>query len=152
MPRALLCPGDLALSSRSAAGALLPFQEIWLFHRLRAKQPSRIHQQLYHRAKRCGQEVTATPRTATLLPAQGHCSSLVPAGLSAQFCGKPLLRSSGKCCPPWEASILTPGQDQQACSSLGAAGKPAASQLAPFATSCLLHRSFSRMGAAKGRA
>lgn len=74
MPRALLCPGDLALSSRSAAGALLPFQEIWLFHRLRAKQPSRIHQQLYHRAKRCGQEVTATPRTARCVATQPRCS------------------------------------------------------------------------------
>lgn len=164
MPWALPSCGDLALSSRSAVGVLLPFQEFWhwaLFHGNREKRP-RAHclpgSTSHHRARYCSQEVTATSRTARHVTTEPRWSlnRVTTAAQrlqdsSVQLCGKPLLDSPSKLFSPWEASTFTNGQDQQAHSSLGAAGKPPASQSAPFATLCLLYRRFSRTGTENGR-
>lgn len=117
----------------------------------------------HHGARYCSREVPATSGTARrvttqprwllhwVITAAQRCNARLHDS-PAQFCGKPLLDSPGKGLPPREASTFTNGQDQQARSSLGAVGKPAATQLAPFATSCLLCRRFSGMGTENDRA
>lgn len=93
----------------------------------------------HHGTRYCSQEVTATSRTARRVTTQPRCSLrwVITAAqrlhdAPAQFCGKPLRDSPGKGLPPREASTFTNGQDQQACSSLGAVGKPAATPAGPI--------------------
>lgn len=120
MPRAPPSHGQLALSSCSAVGILLPFQDFccWaLFHGNREKQPGEPWPPgsiSHHRARYCSQEVTATSRTGRRVITQPHCSPhrVITAAQHLQdspahFCGKPLLDSPSKCFPPWEASIFT---------------------------------------------